>query len=122
ANHSDCFARRRRYACCFRCDGAGFAWRRNLRNRYRLIRKVDVTYTPKSSADPYHDEQNRNYDEDQTTFCKTARAAFWRRLNLGVHFRDSIRILACAPISSIAGHLSSLHDHVVLTRQLSVAL
>jgi len=70
-----------------------------LRDRRRLIGKIDVTNTPQRSADPYHNEQDRKYNEDKATFCETAHPSFRRRLNLGVHFRDSMWILVRATIS-----------------------
>jgi len=58
-----------------------------------------MTDTPIASADPYHNKQNRKYNEGQTTFAKTTGSSFWRRLNVRVHFRDFMWILAWATIT-----------------------
>src|SRR5215472_17571116 len=58
-----------------------------------------MTDTPKRSADSYQNEYDRKYNEAQTTFSKPTRSSFWRRLNRGIHFRDSKWILPCGKVS-----------------------
>src|SRR5215469_1728222 len=58
-----------------------------------------MTDTPKRSADSYQNEYDRKHNEAQTTFSKTTRSSFWRRLNRGIHFPDSKWILPCGKVS-----------------------
>jgi hypothetical protein len=92
---ADCDAflarRRRRHTCHSKCDSRGFGRRRRFRNWNRFIRKINMTDTPISSADPDHDGQNRKENKSQATFCKTSCSSFRRWLNWSVHLTISFR-------------------------------
>jgi hypothetical protein len=97
--HLSASLNRRRRAWFTRRGRARFSRRSSFRDRCGFIGKIDVMDSPKSSADPYNDDYDHNYDKDQATFSETAHSSFWRRFNPDVHFRNSMWILGCATFS-----------------------
>ena len=72
----------------------------NFGDRCGFVGKIDLLNSPKTSANPYYDQQNSECDENQATFPETAHPSFWRQLKLGIHFRGSMWILRSASINS----------------------